>query len=369
MSVPAEPGTDIVRVDLRRVQMRLRRPHRAAHGGEELRPSILVQVTSADGYVGWGECPALSRPSYTPEHHDGAWDRLRLDAAPGLIGAGAIDAGWDARSPEPMATGSVADALLDCQLRAQGRGFLRTFVGRGRPVPTTTVVSLTASVEDLLAEAEQVAGGIKVKVEPGNDVAPLRALRTAFPDRWLAADANGSYSVDDQEHRAHLAALDELGLAYLEQPCPGIEANADLSRRMRTVICLDEPIDSLAAAEEARRLGALGALNVKPARVGGLGPACWLLRWCATQRIPAFVGGMLETGVGRAGAVCLTFAPGSTLPTDLGPSSRYWDQDVTAPIVLDDAGHLVPPDGLGIGVVPDPDRLAAVTVEHLTFIR
>jgi len=37
----------------------------------------------------------------------------------------------------------------------------------------------------------------KCKIEPGNDVAALRAARVAFDHVQLAADANGTYSVDE----------------------------------------------------------------------------------------------------------------------------------------------------------------------------
>jgi O-succinylbenzoate synthase len=87
-----------------------------------------------------------------------------------------------------------------------------------------------------------------------------------------------------------------------------------------------------------------------------------------------FVGGLLETGVGRAVAAALAAGivagnPGETLPCDLGPSSQYFDDDVTDPVVVDGAGDLVVPTGPGIGVVPRADRLGAVTVARVEVSR
>ena len=49
-----------------------------------------------------------------------------------------------------------------------------------------------------------------------------------------------------------------------------------------------------------------------------------------------------------------------TLPGDTSASDRYYETDVTAPFVLD-AGHLDVPTGPGLGVVPLPEVLDAVT--------
>jgi O-succinylbenzoate synthase len=70
---------------------------------------------------------------------------------------------------------------------------------------------------------------------------------------------------------------------------------------------------------------------------------------------------MLETGIGRAANVALAALPGFTLPGDTSASERYFDEDLTEPFRLVD-GHLEVPTGPGIGVAPDPDRLARYTV-------
>jgi len=353
-------------VELFRVRMPLRHPHRAAHGTEDERASILVHVVW-NGSDGWGECPALARPTYTAEYHDGAWAVLRDHLVPELLARSALFAGGTVG--HPMARGALSDAIWDAQLRGGDESLLGYLGLDAVPVPTTTVVSLADSVDTVLAAVTAAPGPVKVKVEPGHDVEPLRAIRDAFPDRSLAADANASYQPDRESHVRALEALDELGLRYLEQPHPGIVANGQLATRLRTPICLDEPIDSVDAASLALSVGALAVLNVKPARVGGVGAAVELVRWALTHEVDAFIGGMIETGVGRASAAALALLPGCTLPTDLGPSARYWDRDVTPAIIADAAGCLVLPTGPGLGSPPEPDRLAEVTVERLTFRR
>jgi O-succinylbenzoate synthase len=68
---------------------------------------------------------------------------------------------------------------------------------------------------------------------------------------------------------------------------------------------------------------------------------------------------MVELGVGRAAAAAVAALEGCTLPTDLGPSAQYVAEDLAGPVLADDDGRLVVPDGPGIGVQVDRARARA----------
>jgi O-succinylbenzoate synthase len=72
------------------------------------------------------------------------------------------------------------------------------------------------------------------------------------------------------------------------------------------------------------------------------------------------MGGMLETGIGRAGNVAMAAMPNFTLPGDTSASDRYYSRDITEPFVLHD-GRLRVPEGSGLGVAVDPDYLESIT--------
>ena len=129
-------------------------------------------------------------------------------------------------------------------------------------------------------------------------------------------------------------------------------------------MALDESVTSLAALEVAVAVGAGTVVNVKPARLGGPLAAAVVARAAADAGCGVFVGGMLETAVGRAASAAVAALPVCTFPTDLGPSSRYFESDVAAPLVVDAAGRLEVPSGPGIGVTPDPAGLQRFTVDH-----
>jgi O-succinylbenzoate synthase len=218
-----------------------------------------------------------------------------------------------------------------------------------------------------IAELLETVGGyledgyrrIKLKIKPGWDVEPVRAVRERFGDVPLQVDANTAYSLADAEH---LAKLDPFGLLLIEQPLPEEEvlAHAKLARMVKTRICLDESITSAGAAADAIELGACRVINIKPGRVGGYLEARVIHDLCAAREIPVWMGGMLETGLGRAGNVAMAAMPNFTLPGDTSASDRYYHRDITEPFVLH-AGQLTVPTGPGLGVTVDQDYLDSIT--------
>jgi O-succinylbenzoate synthase len=176
----------------------------------------------------------------------------------------------------------------------------------------------------------------------------------------LQVDANQAYRPGDE---VRLAELDEFGLLLIEQPFGRREllAHARLAQRLRTPVCLDESIASLADAAVAIAIGACGVINIKPARVGGYLEARAIHDLCQAQGIPVFCGGVLESGVGRAANLALAALPNFTLRGDISATSRYFRRDITQPFELHQ-GMLEIPAGPGSGAEIDFDALRAMTV-------
>jgi O-succinylbenzoate synthase len=355
--------------ELRRLAMPLVAPFRTSFGTETARDVLLVRLRT-DGPDGWGECVAMSEPAYSGEYVDGAHHVVRQFLLPRLFDAPAVEAAAVAGllagvKEHRMAKAAVEMAVLDAELRAAGVSFARHLGGVRDRVEAGVSVGIAGSIPELLDAVEgYLADGyvrVKLKIEPGWDIEPVAAVRRRFGDELrLQVDANTAYTVDDAEH---LARLDEFGLVLIEQPLgeDDVLGHAELGRRLRTPICLDESITSARAAADAVALGACAIVNVKPGRVGGYLEAKRVHDVCATAGVPVWCGGMLETGLGRAANVALAALPGFTLPGDVSASARYFHRDVTAPFVLED-GCLRVPDGAGLGVEPDPSALDDLTV-------
>ena len=363
----------LVDVELRRIAMPLVSPFRTSFGTQTARDVLLVRVTTDVGQ-GWGECAALADPRYSEEYVDGAADVMARFLVPALVASGEVDAWSVGRVLAPfsghrMAKAALETAVLDAQLRARGESFASFLGAAVDRVPCGVSVGIMGSVPELLEAVdgylEQGYRRIKLKIEPGWDVEPVRAVRERHPDVALQVDANAAYTLADARH---LARLDPFDLLLVEQPLPedDVLGHADLAGVITTPVCLDESITSARTAAAAIRLGACAVVNVKPARVGGYLEARRIHDVAVASGVPVWCGGMLETGLGRAANVALAALPGFTLPGDTSASDRYYAADVTEPFVLDD-GYLTVPTGAGLGVEPDPDRLAEVTtrVERL----
>jgi o-succinylbenzoate synthase len=355
-------------VELRRVALPLVTPFRTSFGVETGRDVLLLRVVT-DQAEGWGECVAAAEPRYSSEYADGAADVLRRFLLPAV--AALPDPRPDAIGPATafvkghrMAKAALELAVLDAWLRARGEP-LAGYLGATRDrVPAGVSVGIMSCLPELLdAVAGYLEQGylrIKLKIEPGWDLEPVRAVRERFgDDLLLQVDANAAYTVADA---GHLAGLDPFGLLLIEQPLPedDLAGHAELAGRLATPICLDESITSAKLAVDAVASGACRIVNVKAGRVGGYLEARRLHDACRARGVPLWCGGMLETGIGRAANVALAALPGFTLPGDISASDRYYRQDLTAPFVLD-AGHLAVPAGSGIGVEPLPEVLEELT--------
>lgn len=358
----------ITGVELRRVALPLVAPFETSFGVETRRDALLVRVVSPDS-EGWGECVAMESPRYSSEHVDGAADVLRRFLVPALAERPAVTGAEVAPAlaqfkGHAMAKAALEMAVLDAELRAAAMP-LATYLGAVRPAVAAGVsVGIAGSVGELLEtvgrylEAGYVR--IKLKIKPGWDVEPVRAVREAFgPDVLLQVDANTAYTLADARH---LARLDPFDLLLIEQPLPedDVRGHAELARHLRTPMCLDESVTSARAAADAIALGACAIVNIKAGRVGGYLEARRVHDVCQAHGVPVWCGGMLETGLGRAANVALAALPGFTLPGDISASDRYFEEDIVPPFRLE-GGRLAVPAGPGLGVEPLDDVLDAMT--------
>jgi o-succinylbenzoate synthase len=366
-------------VELVRVRLPLRRVLRSGHGEESVRELVLVRAVDDDGNEGWGECSALEAATYTGEYTEGAWVVLRDVLVPALLARRDLVV-----RGHPFAKSAIVGAVTDLAWRRDPVREVLVAATDGAGRPWTAVLGIHESIDDLLTVAadaiDRGASALKLKVAVGHDLEPLRALVDAMAATPIAVDANQGY--DGEEDR--VVALGELlastdagrsrdershARAYVEQPLAADDllGHAALAARLAVPIALDESIRAVGDADAAWALGSARLVNVKPARLEGSA-------WTGAGRTPSvlvsgngpgrFLGGMLESGVGRAAALTTRLVD-ATAPTDLGPSSWYFEDDITDPIELGQDGRMRPPAGDGLVPAPRAERLAEAVVDRL----
>jgi o-succinylbenzoate synthase len=367
--------TRVASVELRMVGLPLVRPFRTSFGEETHKECILVRVETVEGAAGWGECVTGPEPDFSGEFNEGAWLVIRDHLLPRLFAAGDLDAEaldrvFGGVRGNPMAKAALIDAFLDAELRLRGRSLAAYLGAATERVACGVSVGITPTTGELL---EQVQGyldegyrRIKLKIEPGTDVDRVAAVREAHPGIALSVDANAAYRPADVEV---FRALDAFDLLMIEQPLhhEDLVEHARLQREISSAICLDESIRSPEDAAAAVELGACRIVNIKQGRVGGLLEAKRVHDVARAAGVPVWCGGMLESGIGRASNLALAGLPGFVLPGDTSPSSRYFDEDLTEPFVMDPDGTMAVPQGAGIGVTPRPERLEACTLRIETL--
>lgn len=380
----------IERIELHRLEVPLVRPFETSFGRETVREVLLVHVVTDTGQ-GWGECVAGRDPFYSGEYVDGAASVIerylgpalldvsharRHDAghrAPDAAAAGGTDGPGSRGASVPlaasvapalafvaghrMAKGALEAAVLDAELRAQGRPMGRLFGAEREWVDCGVSVGISPTLEELLDEVmgyvEEGYRRIKLKIRPGWDLVPVGAVREELgPKGLLQVDANTAYTADDIPL---LARLDAFDLLLIEQPFAeeDLAAHVRLAEACETPVCLDESILDTISAVDAIERGATSIVNIKPGRMGGYLEALRVHDACRALDVPVWCGGMLETGVGRAANVALAALPGFTLPGDTSASGRYFAEDITEPFVLGEGEHrgqLRVPDAPGTGV-------------------
>ena len=342
-------------------------PIRTSFGSEPDKVAIIVEVITEEGVIGWGEASIEFEPSYGSETVYTGEHILTQFIIPRLIGR-TIEKGADFPKLLRLVRGNhhtkagIEAAVWDALAKVNDMrltDYFALFMPEGHESENKATVGVSigiqSSVEKTLAIIDKrVAQGyqrIKLKIARGWDVELTAGVREKYPDVMLMLDANSDYRLTDADH---LKQLDQFNLLMVEQPLAyyDIYEHGLLQKQMETPICLDESIKSANDLLIAMQVGAIRILNLKPSRVGGFSECVKIYNICVEEYLPLWVGGMLETGVGRAANVAFASLPGVNMPSDISATDRYFKQDIATPdFVLNSADStLSVPNGIGIGV-------------------
>lgn len=368
--------------------MPLAEPFRISGGTLAVRRSLIVEITSTGGAVGYGESAPFEAPFYSEETLSSARACIHEHLAPRLAGrrfagleaavmgmsegirgnrfarAGVDTALWDLLCAQ---TGlPLRDLLAEAMERMgippsqrESRDAVDSGAALGIPDGDGALERLAAQAKTWLARG---ARRIKIKVQPGWDIEPVRAVRRVFEDQGLTprvwADANGAY--DRTRDRAALRALDAEWLELLEQPLPpdDVLGMLGLAHELKTPVCLDESLHDARAADLFVANGATMVWNLKVQRVGGLSEALRIYARAVAAGIPLWGGTMPETGVGSHAIIALGSFAGFTLPSDVTASTRWYEPGTDViDIALDADGRVPVIDAPGLASLGLAQRL------------
>jgi O-succinylbenzoate synthase len=361
----------LARADVFMLSLPMVRTFRSAYGRSAGRKRlIVVRLEDHDGTTGWGEAPIAERPLYGPDTAESTWSALTDLLLPPVIGPefsgpAELAGSWAQIIGQHYAKNAIESAAWAIASARLGVPLSRLWGGVRDAVPVGESFPICDSHEALLGEVRarlaEGFGRIKLKIAPGWDVGPVRAVRAAFPGVPLSVDANCGYAPGS----GPWAELDSLGLVMIEQPLAGdaLIEMADLQRDLHTPLCLDESAASYNLTRTALHVGAGRIVNIKPPRLGGLLTSIAVHDLCATSGVPAWCGGMLETGIGRGFNLALASLPGFTLHSDMSPARMFYENDLVEPTFdVTPDGCIAVPDRPGNGFPVAPDRVRSCAI-------
>ena len=248
------------KLTLREIHLRLISPFETSFGKTDLRRIVLVEA-EIDGISGWGESTAGENPYYCYETVETSWHILRDHIWYILkgreVGSASEVSDMLARvRGHNMTKASIETAFWDAEAKLKNVPLAKLLGGTREEISCGVSIGIQPSLPDLIAKVEkELAAGyqrIKIKIKPGQDIEPVRALRERFPQIRLMVDANSAYRLEDTPL---LKQLDAFYLIMIEQPLGYADIfsrrvatparNSDLPRRMhsrhRACACRDRP--------------------------------------------------------------------------------------------------------------------------------
>ncbi len=371
----------IERIDLYHIKQPLVSPFGTSFGTENERQCLILALHS-EGLTGWGECVANGRPGYSYETCGTAWHILSDFLIPAVMGKNLLEpcdmSDWShfVRG-HPLAKAALDQAAWDIIAQRDGLSFAqklaqpypegaRERVKVGVSVGTQSTVDATIPV--IQEYLELGYGRIKLKIKPGHDLELARKARHHFPNTPIMLDANSAYRLSDAPL---FQAMDDLNLLMIEQPLgyEDIYDHSKLQPQIKTPLCLDESIHSADHARFAVEIQACKIINIKPSRVTGWTEARKVHDLGRAAGLGLWVGGMLETGIGRAAQLALASLPGFNLPGDISATDRYYKEDIAFPrftLNREDSTITVPTKP-GLGVEVDMDAVAHFLLRQASF--
>lgn len=390
-----EQRIEIKRVNLYRIRLPFRKPFATAKGTLSFRESLLVEVVDHAGRTGLGECVSFPTDWYLPEVLDQDIRILREQLIPLVLNtvllhpseADGLFAACPGANELPMGRGALEPALWDLYGKIVEQPLWQLIGGQAPEgadavaVPAGAVIPVGPVAETVAAAQRCVDAGytrVKLKVVPGTAYFSAQAVRKAFPDLVISLDANQSFTEHDIEE---LRNLDELDIAWIEEPLDPrrpvasgphdlFARLAQLQRRIKTPVCLDESIVSARDLARVLKHPELKCFALKIGKFGGIEPALQFVHMAQARGMRVWMGGMYDTGVSRRMHAAFETLSGVSDAGDIGATSRYFDTDVTNPpytvergqVTLTRRGH-----EFGLGCELDRAALSHVLIDQESF--
>ncbi|WGW05733.1 enolase C-terminal domain-like protein [Tropicibacter oceani] len=330
---------------------------------------IVLRLRAEGGAAGWGEASPWVVFTGSPEASFAALDRY---LRPLVIGRRIADraaimadaARAVAHCPEAKA--ALDTALLDLTGRISGLPVWALLGGlaQGR-LPLSVSIANPEFEADIALMARLQADGVGlIKLKAGFaghafDIMRLERIAQDFPDFRVRVDFNQGLPPDEAERRVRDVA--GFGPEFIEQPVAAHHFGlmARLRDQIPCPLLADESVFGPEDMARAAREGICDGVSVKIMKAGSLARAQAVARMAAAHGLSAYGGDMFETGLAHlAGAHMIAATPEITLGCEFYQARYYLQDDLLETPFPVEGGHVIVPEGPGLGIAPDLDKLS-----------
>lgn len=357
--------------------LRMKRRH-GVGDVEHHMPGVILELTTREGLIGWGEAAPWSVFSGTAE---ACAQALHVYLRPLVLGTRPESIAGLMRSADRVLVGHAeAKAALEmaCMDLIGKRRNLRVADLLGgvfrETIPLSVSIANPDFDEDLEFARQQLAAGVRIfKVKTGfashaEDLQRLRGLQAILPpDAVLRVDYN--QGLDPWDALPKLRDIEQFRPGFIEQPVPRDrrDAMAELARALDTPLLADESVFTPAEALEMARMRFADCVSIKLMKCGGMRRAQEIAAIAEAAGIAGYGGTMYEGGIAIAAGihtVCAT--PNICLGAEFYTANHVMGVDVlTTPIRLD-GGHSHLPLGPGLGIDVNRSALTSLTRERFS---
>ncbi|MGD9569132.1 MAG: o-succinylbenzoate synthase [Sedimentibacter sp.] len=342
-------------------------------GGVSYSRRSLIVVLESNGIKGYGESAPFDEPYYSSETISSV-KALYLDLLFGRIKGRKIESIEDINSilnagvrGNNFAKAGIENAywdlicnknnillkdLIEYKLRNMGvrkeflesKKYIESGVSVGIP-EDNDINTLLKWVNEYMEEGYQ---RIKLKIRPGWDIEPVKAVRRLIGDFPLWVDANSSF--DLEIHKDIFKEMDQYNCLFYEQPLhhDDILDHLQLSKYVSTPICFDESLKSSKIAAQVVKIGASKIWNIKIQRIAGLLEGLKIYKIASENGIKLWGGTMPESGIGAMPILNLACFNLFKYPADVEASKRWYGSDNdTIELEMDKQGRIFVPDIIG----------------------
>lgn len=322
----------IKKINLYAIRLPLKEPFIISYHTYDDMPSIIVEMETDEGIIGYGE--SVADEHVTGETWESTFQVLKYTLAPALIGRDPFRIEKIHEMMDqviynaPAAKAAIDIACYDIMGKALNQPVYQLLGGRYHEAfPLTHVLSITKPAQMAEEAARMIEAGfasLKMKVGTAidQDIERIRAVRERVGrDVPIRVDVNQGWMNSSRTLKV-IRFLEELGIDWLEQPVAADDIDGMVRIKSMTTLPLmiDEGLKGTREMRDIIQKQAADKVNIKLMKCGGIYPAVKLTHMAEMAGMECQVGSMVESSFASAAGFHVAFSKKAITSVELtGP--------------------------------------------------